>query len=75
MTFAVTHLSPMPMPTPVLRTAQEKKKVDWGDVEEKAKREAMRLLEWRKQQVCGLVYSPHFPLICSRLIGSKMREI
>eukprot|EP00903_Cladosiphon_okamuranus_P014773 g13688.t1 len=29
---------------------QEKAKVDWGDVEAKAKREAMWLLEWRKQQ-------------------------
>ncbi|CAN0335637.1 unnamed protein product, partial [Ectocarpus sp. 12 AP-2014] len=29
---------------------KEKAKVDWRDVEAKAKREAMWLLEWRKQQ-------------------------
>lgn len=30
---------------------QAKKKVDWDDVEAKAKKEAMWLLEYRKQQV------------------------
>lgn len=32
-------------------TQEKKKKVDWDDVEAKAKREAMWLLAWRKQQV------------------------
>lgn len=34
-----------------LLASQAKTKVDWGDVEAKAKSEAMWLLKWRKQQV------------------------
>lgn len=33
------------------KNRQEKSKVDWDDVEAKAKREAMWLLEYRKHQV------------------------
>ena len=52
---------------------QEKAKVDWGDVEAKAKREAMWLLEWRKQQVRVLFHlffrhSPWFPFFISCLM-------
>ena len=36
-----------------LSAPQEKAKVDWRDVEAKAKREAMWLLEYRRQQVCA----------------------
>lgn len=45
-------------------TPQQKAKVDWGDVEAKAKREAMWLLEVRKQQVRELFIVPSTSL-CS----------
>lgn len=63
--YRCMYVCTAPMPT-----LQEKKKVDWGDIEAKAKREAMWLLEFRKQQVRGiLLFFPFLSDCCGCSTG------